>query len=92
MLIIFAQNSLFFAGITGIYFGEGEGPIHMDNVECLGVESSIMECVFDIHTADCSHSQDVGVSCYSCEHANNKVIIGLMVYSFLIQILNREWI
>ncbi|CAI8019969.1 Neurotrypsin [Geodia barretti] len=63
--VVCGQLLLLSSGITSSFYGEGEGPIHMDNVQCLGVESSILECVYDIHTADCSHSQDVGVLCYS---------------------------
>ena len=39
----------------------------MDDVRCLGLESSILECNYDHHTADCTHGKDVGVVCYSCE-------------------------
>ena len=47
------------------FYGEGKGPILLDNVRCVGVENSILECYYDRHTADCSHSQDVGVVCHT---------------------------
>ena len=37
--------------------------ILMDNVGCLGTESRLVDCPFDRHTADCSHSEDAGVRC-----------------------------
>ena len=49
------------------FYGEGSGPILLDNVRCVGVERSILECYYDRHTADCSHSQDVGVVCHTCK-------------------------
>ncbi|KAL7383918.1 hypothetical protein ABVT39_020605 [Epinephelus coioides] len=46
------------------YFGEGQGPIHLDNVRCLGAEMSLGQCSAvgqDSH--DCRHSEDAGVIC-----------------------------
>lgn len=46
------------------YFGEGQGPIHLDNVKCVGTEVSLGECSAvgpDAH--DCRHSEDAGVIC-----------------------------
>ena len=45
-------------------FGPGTGPILMDNVFCTGNEAGLVDCLFDPHTADCSHSKDVGIQCY----------------------------
>ena len=44
-------------------FGPGTGPIHLDNVECNGSESSLLDCVFDDDSSDCSHREDAGVMC-----------------------------
>ncbi|XP_069741458.1 neurotrypsin [Narcine bancroftii] len=49
---------------TMAFFGEGHGPIHLDNVKCTGHEGSLGECVtagFGIH--NCFHSEDAGVIC-----------------------------
>ncbi|KAA8584127.1 hypothetical protein FQN60_015335 [Etheostoma spectabile] len=58
-------------GFTGVakarsmaYFGEGQGPIHLDNVRCSGAETSLGQCPAvgqDSH--DCRHSEDAGVIC-----------------------------
>ncbi|KAM9699733.1 neurotrypsin [Dama dama] len=46
------------------YFGEGEGPIHMDNVKCTGNERSLADCVKqDIGDHNCRHNEDAGVIC-----------------------------
>ncbi|XP_074815983.1 neurotrypsin-like isoform X2 [Natator depressus] len=49
---------------TMAYFGEGHGPIHLDNVECSGTERTLGECSkphSGIH--NCWHSEDAGVIC-----------------------------
>ena len=49
------------------YFGEGSGPILLDNITCTGSESTLANCghlgVGVIRS--CSHSEDVGVRCSS---------------------------
>ena len=46
------------------YFGEGQGPIHLDNVRCSGMEVSLGECPAEGQDAhDCRHSEDAGVIC-----------------------------
>ena len=51
-----------FANVSAA-FGPGTGPIHYDNVACIGTEDAVTTCVFDDHTADCSHAEDAGVTC-----------------------------
>ncbi|XP_049576030.1 neurotrypsin [Syngnathus scovelli] len=46
------------------YFGEGAGPIHVDNVKCSGDERSIADCIKQAPgTHNCRHSEDAGVIC-----------------------------
>ena len=46
------------------YFGQGTGPIHLDDLSCVGTESSLFSCTYS-STHDCDHSEDAGVSCSS---------------------------
>ncbi|XP_061599808.1 neurotrypsin isoform X3 [Cololabis saira] len=46
------------------YFGEGTGPIHVDNVKCNGDERSLADCIKQRPgTHNCRHSEDAGVIC-----------------------------
>ena len=51
------------------YFGQGSGPIWLDNVLCTGSESTLASCGhlgLNI-TRSCSHSEDAGVTCYGTQ-------------------------
>ena len=54
-------------------YGRGTGPILLDDVICLGNESSIFSCKHDgIENHNCDHSEDAGVRCRNTEGENNK--------------------
>ena len=44
------------------HFGAGIGDIYLDNVGCIGNESSLLDCSY-VSNAGCSHSEDAGVRC-----------------------------
>ncbi|KAF7670313.1 hypothetical protein LDENG_00271850 [Lucifuga dentata] len=58
------------------YFGEGTGPIHVDNVKCSGEERSLADCIKQapgMH--NCRHSEDAGVICdYGESQPSNKEV------------------
>ncbi|KAM6960744.1 lysyl oxidase homolog 3B isoform 2-T2 [Aplochiton taeniatus] len=50
--------------LTGARMGQGMGPIHMNEVQCVGQEKSIWNCPFkNITSEDCQHMEDAAVRC-----------------------------
>ena len=48
------------------YFGSADGPIHLDDVECDGRESSLFDCNHSGFSNDnCNHRTDAGAVCLS---------------------------
>ena len=61
-------NQLGYAGtphaLSRAPFGEGTGPIWLDEVRCQGDEASLADCGhWDWGTGNCEHHEDVGVAC-----------------------------
>ena len=49
---------------TNAYFGQGEGPIWLDNLKCSSSDNAMVECRhrgWGVH--DCEHDEDAGVCC-----------------------------
>nr|XP_023996221.1 lysyl oxidase homolog 3B-like [Salvelinus alpinus] len=60
--------------LTGARMGEGMGPIHMNEVQCLGTEKSMWDCGFkNITSEDCQHVEDAAVSGNTRIHALEKL-------------------
>lgn len=48
----------------GAFFGEGTGPIWLDNVRCWGNESALLQCpAAPLGITDCHHREDASVIC-----------------------------
>lgn len=45
-------------------YGVGNGPIHLDDLDCIGSEENLLECSADQRgDHDCTHEEDAGVKC-----------------------------
>ena len=59
------------AALGNARFGQGTGPIFLDEVDCMGYESSIFSCSHKgIRVQSCDHSEDAGVRCKDKEGKN----------------------
>ena len=50
----------------GAHFGQGTGPIWLDNVQCTGSETHLFNCTNsgDLGIHNCGHHKDAGVECH----------------------------
>ena len=46
-------------------YGQGDGPIHMTNLDCTGEEESLFDCPYDGADSHqyCRHYEDVSIEC-----------------------------
>ena len=77
LYIIYSEFVFFHSDITDYnYFGEGTGPILLDEVQCSGNETSISQCYHqDIGSHDCEHTFDVGIIC-NCVDGDLRLVNG----------------
>ena len=76
--IIFVIFSGAIALTTSSIFGQGSGPIILDDLQCTGLEYRLFECVhrgLGVHS--CSHAEDVGVRCISGKEQWHKTLASL---------------
>ena len=53
---------------SNAHFGQNSDIIiALDNVACTVYESRLIDCPYDSHVADCTHSDDAGVGCVARE-------------------------
>ena len=68
MIILRSAPSADASGQRGAAYGQGSGPILLDQVQCFGNESDIFDCPRnDIGMHNCVHDQDAGVTCTARE-------------------------
>ena len=61
--------------VRGALFGEGEGPIFLDQFFCLGGEEHILDCLHTRASYDtCRHSEDAGVICKRASYSGHYVL------------------
>ena len=91
---MYEHLSLDATAYNGARFGQGSGPILLDDVQCTGTELSLVDCPYDRHTGDCSHSKDASVECepLSCNNGDLRLVGGQTTMEGRVEICwNETW-
>ena len=66
--------------LSQAFFGQGSGPIHIDDVACTGSESFLVNCSFNPDN-NCAHFEDAGVRCAEpqCDHGQIRLVGGTAI-------------
>ena len=56
-------------------FGQGTGPIHIDNVRCVGTELTLLDCAH-LTIDNCAHTEDAGIRCQGCTRGDIRLAGG----------------
>ncbi len=62
--------------LSSATFGVGFGEIYLDDVECIGTESQLVNCPH-ITEHNCGHSEDAGVRCLEGTACTMEIITAL---------------
>jgi len=79
---------------SNAFFGAGNGPIFLDNVQCSSSASQLLECSSNpILTHNCQHSDDAGVGCQApCTTGLLRLVGGNIPNEGRVEIcMNNEW-
>ena len=58
----FRHNNVGAQSFSNAFYGQGSGPIYLDNVQCSGSELDLFDCPGDT-TPSCTQSDAAGVRC-----------------------------
>ena len=68
----------------GSFYGQGSGPVHLDDVECEGIEDALINCSrrrFGFVGSNCrTHSEDASVVCPTCKLLKSLQLVLVDVY------------
>ena len=74
IIVLYANIKIFqFTDATAYlyaHYGQGTGPILLDDVACTGTEDALVNCTYDRYTSDCRHYEDASVLCQSKHNAS----------------------
>ena len=76
-------------------FGQGTGPVVLNNVVCTGTEATLLDCSSDglFNTGSCTHVDDASVQCQrECTDGDIRLVGGTTQFEGRVEVcMNRVW-
>ena len=83
--------SLAATAFTNARFGQGSGPIVLDDLRCTGNETDLFDCPGTFNH-NCNHGEDAGVSCATVTNSGAYISLDIcMGYKYISFILGSPW-
>lgn len=80
VLAIYIARYIYF----GAAFGQGVGPIVLDNLFCTGTEARLVDCFHNgINVHNCAHTEDAGVGCGGTYLGQHPICCGSESYGMM---------
>ena len=77
--------------LSQAYFGQGTGPIFLNNVRCTGTELSLMRCQSNgLGVHNCAHSEDAGVRCQQAPSSRKQTTHVILSWVLTVTILTER--
>ncbi|KAJ8027592.1 Neurotrypsin [Holothuria leucospilota] len=78
------------AALLKAHFGQGQGPVYIEEVECFGNEISIFSCNYTDST-NCEHEEDAGVNCIPNRAGDVRLVDGNSTYGLVEAYVADNW-
>lgn len=87
-------RSIYDAHWNYAFYGQGQGKIHIRDLDCIRTEDSIFDCTHTTETSSCSHANDISLRCNrstKLDSSTNKGIVRVYRDNQWSRVCGNDW-